>query len=134
MPRVSSSNKRLDPESFKQALASGLYQNAGGARRALGKSKIPKGTKKVLYGLIDQNQNWKANSAKKRAGAASGRKTANLKGRAKGVHRSTAKQPFVVLFFNTASAGKDDLLDFLRGAADHGMTLPALIEALESCG
>lgn len=134
MPRVSSSNKRLDEETFLKALSSGMYQSPGGARRALGKSKLPKAQKKRLYGLIDENKRWKANSAKKQAGAAGKKRKSNLRGRAKGVHRSSAKAPFVVLFYNTASSGKDDLLDFLRGAANHGMTLPALIEALESCG
>lgn len=130
MPRVSSSNKRLNPERFTQALQSGLYTGPGAAKTAIAKSLMPERTKNQMRKLIDTNTTWKANSAKKRAGA----KAKPLKGRAKGVHRSTAKKPFVVLFYNTASNGKDDLLDFLKGAANHGMTLPALIEALESCG
>jgi hypothetical protein len=129
--KVATSNKRLDEEMFTEALAKGMYSSPRAAKTAIAKSLMKPRTKGRLRKLVDTNTKWgKANSSKKRAGA----KGKNLRGRAKGVHRSTSKEPFVVLFYNTASAGKDDLLDFLRGAANHGMTLPALIEALESCG
>ncbi len=140
---------KMDPLNFGKALHDGNYESAGRASQAVRRSSMIAGDKTLALGILAEfvgsHPGFKVTkkaAAKKARTKAKARKFKPAIPKAKAVPKPVQRikpkpqraAPFLAVFARAASDPKDRklLLQLLGGAADAGVTLPELLEALEA--
>jgi len=141
MPTVAENiSRNIDHDEFiRRFKTEKRYGSKAGARKVLSKmTKVSAKERKALAAMIDRSRLPDLGPKEEHRGQkpklekkvkATTERTYKQKA---AVQRHAAKAPFCVLFAREVGNGKGKTLDFLRGAANSGLTLPDLIHSLES--
>lgn len=118
---MSGPHKKVDKEVFLERLHAGKYLTEGGARKSIGHivglGQVTKKDSKELYAAAEKYFGGSATKSKKKR-----KETVRTV-------KMGAPTPYEVLF--SRHCKDPQVLQFLRGAADAGRTLPDLVTAME---